>query len=178
MLERCIMIFPEFSNISVIDEIRNKYDPLARHVRPHITLVFPFRSDIGSDELKQHIQNALSSVQPFRVTLKGITPAKSFGNYLFLDVVHGREEIVDIHKRLYTGLLECHFPQWLSKGSYTPHITVGKIDDEESYRATIADVQDIQDTFTALVEKISVEIIDENEDSIIEMEVPLLGDKI
>lgn len=40
------MIFPKFENIKIIDEIRDKYDPLANHVRPHITLVFPFESNI------------------------------------------------------------------------------------------------------------------------------------
>lgn len=54
MIERCIMIFPEFENMSVINGIRDKYDPLAKYVRPHITLVFPFQSDISSIELKKH----------------------------------------------------------------------------------------------------------------------------
>ena len=43
---RTIMIFPEFDNIDIIDEIRAKYDPLAKLVRPHITIVFPFEMDI------------------------------------------------------------------------------------------------------------------------------------
>lgn len=33
---RTIMIFPDFENIEEIDKIRNKYDPLAKLVRPHI----------------------------------------------------------------------------------------------------------------------------------------------
>lgn len=41
---RTIMIFPEFEEMEIIDEIREKYDPLARLVRPHITIVFPFIS--------------------------------------------------------------------------------------------------------------------------------------
>ena len=32
------MIFPEFDNMDVIDNIREKYDPLAKLVRPHITI--------------------------------------------------------------------------------------------------------------------------------------------
>ena len=46
MSERTIMIFPKFSNMEIIDRIRRNYDPLADLVRPHITLVFPFHSDI------------------------------------------------------------------------------------------------------------------------------------
>lgn len=44
---RTIMIFPEFENIDVINDIRKKYDPLANLVLPHITLVFPFDSEFN-----------------------------------------------------------------------------------------------------------------------------------
>ena len=44
--KRTIMIFPKFSNQEIIDEIRKKYDPLYNLVKPHITLVFPFKSDM------------------------------------------------------------------------------------------------------------------------------------
>ena len=43
---RTIMIFPQFNNIEIIDGIRDRYDPLAKLVRPHITLVFPFESEM------------------------------------------------------------------------------------------------------------------------------------
>lgn len=50
MLQRCIMIFPEFKNIEEIEKIRRKHDPLVNHVKPHITLVFPFNSGIEKNE--------------------------------------------------------------------------------------------------------------------------------
>ncbi len=174
MVERCIMIFPELSNMSIIDEIRDKYDPLAHHVRPHITLVFPFKSDISTDELRSHLERALYKVKSFEMTLQGITPVKSFGNYLFLGITDGTEEIVDIHKYLYSDLLEEIHPQWLKNAGYHPHMTVGKIDNEEVYKSAIEVVKDIDAEFRATVKRISVEIIDENEDSMIEMEIPLV----
>lgn len=174
MVERCIMIFPEFSNVNIIDEIRNKYDPLAHHVRPHITLVFPFQCDISTSELKSHLQNVLSEVKPFKITQQGIIPVQSFGNYLFLDVIEGKEEIIDIHKRLYTGLLESIHPDWLKTGDYYPHMTVGKLVREEDYKTAIHDVEGISDVFSSFINKVSVEIIDANEDSLIEMEISLV----
>ncbi|HYE10800.1 MAG TPA: 2'-5' RNA ligase family protein [Patescibacteria group bacterium] len=173
MVERCIMIFPEFNNVDVINGIRDKYDPLVKHVRPHITLVFPFQSNITSNELKIHLENVLASVKPFRVTLQGITPVQSFGNYLYLHVIHGNNEIIEIHKSLYTNLLESIYPQWLRMGSFNPHMTVGKITGEEDFKAAVTDVSGVNDIFDAMVKKISVEIIDENEDSLIEMEIEL-----
>lgn len=173
MLERCIMIFPEFDNMGIINEIRKKYDPLESHVRPHITLVFPFSSDIESIELENHLKDVLSSIDPFRVVLKGITPIKSFGNYLFLNVENGRNEIIELNKRLYTGVLEAYHPERLKSGDYLPYMTVGKIESEQEYKLAIEGTKEIVDVFDTIVSKISVEIIDGNEDSIIEMEIAL-----
>lgn len=167
------MIFPELSNISIIDEIRDKYDPLAKHVRPHITLVFPFQSDITSEQLKKHLEYVLLGTQPFQVTLQGITPVQSFGNYLFLNIIKGYDEIIDIHRRLYTNILAPIHPQWLKSGNYTPHMTVGKLETEDDYNAAADEVKNINYRFDTVVKKISVEIIDENEDSLIEMEIGL-----
>lgn len=38
---RTIMIFPSFENMKLIDSIREKYDPLAKLIRPHLLLFFP-----------------------------------------------------------------------------------------------------------------------------------------
>lgn len=86
MIKRCIMIFPYFGNVEIIDDIRKKYDPLSEHVRPHITLVFPFESDIEASKLKEHIENVISGMMPFDIKLSGITPSTSFGSYLFLNI--------------------------------------------------------------------------------------------
>lgn len=67
MFKRCIMIFPKFENGEIIDKIREKYDPLANHIKPHITLVFPFISDIGIKELREHISSVLIEIAPFEV---------------------------------------------------------------------------------------------------------------
>jgi len=53
--KRCIMIFPQFNNINIIDGIREKYDPLSNNVRPHITLVFPFESNISKVDLQDSL---------------------------------------------------------------------------------------------------------------------------
>ncbi|QNO14263.1 2'-5' RNA ligase family protein [Alkalicella caledoniensis] len=175
MLRRCIMIFPQFSNMDVINKIRQKYDPLSNHVRPHITLVFPFLSNIEYIELKEHLEDTLASLDPFTLKLKDITPVKSFGNYLFLNICEGKSELTEIHNKLYTGILEEHHPQWLKVGSFYPHLTVGKIDNAEKYKFAIEETGAITDEFKTIVNRICVEIIDDNEDSLIEMEIELKG---
>lgn len=82
MIKRGFMIFPEFENIEEIEEIRRKYDPLAKHVKPHITLVFPFRSHIEKNDLLNHIDKVISDISPFKLKMSGITGHKDkFGNY-------------------------------------------------------------------------------------------------
>jgi len=64
MKKRTIMIFPEFDNMKFIDQLRQKYDPLANKVRPHITLVFPFESDMLKHEICEVLSNRLDAISP------------------------------------------------------------------------------------------------------------------
>lgn len=173
MVKRCIMIFPKFENINVINEIRKKYDPLADHVSPHITLVFPFESSIETDVLKEHMISILSGRKKFNIILGGFTMTRSYGNYLFLNVIRGTEEIIRIHNDLYTGILKNYYPKWLQEGNFLPHMTVGNMEDEKVFLEAADKIKGINETFETKVEEISIEIIDENEDSIIEMNIPL-----
>ena len=45
--KRDILIFPKFKNINKIQELRNKYDPLANLIAPHITIVFLFSDNVS-----------------------------------------------------------------------------------------------------------------------------------
>jgi len=91
---RTIMIFPEFDNIDVINDIRKKYDPLADLVLPHITLVFPFDSELTNEELKVHLIGSLGDIKPFKIELEGFSKQKNkYGNYLFLNVVQGTDVV-------------------------------------------------------------------------------------
>ncbi|MCX7883805.1 MAG: 2'-5' RNA ligase family protein [Caloramator sp.] len=118
MLKRCIMVFPKFENGEIIDKLRKKYDPLYTHVKPHITIVFPFESNIPSDDLKEHIQNSLYGISSFEIVLKGIEPVNSFRKFLFLNIEKGGNYIIELHKRLYTGILENHYPEWLKGNTF------------------------------------------------------------
>jgi len=70
MKERTIMNFPKFKNIEIINEIRNKYDPLADKVNPHITIVFPFACKLENEEIESWIKNALTGMHPYKHTIE------------------------------------------------------------------------------------------------------------
>jgi len=155
-----------------IMEARKKYDPLSGHVRPHITLVFPFGSTITDKALQEHVDHALASVPAFPLTLHGVLKSQP-GNYLFLDVELGKDKIIDLHNRLYTGILAPFRPKQLDAQSYCPHMTIGRLPSEQDLDHAYEDVQKMDQVFHAIVNKVSVEGIDVQEVSAIEMEVHL-----
>lgn len=174
MLKRTIMIFPTFDNIGVIDQIREKYDPLANNVRPHITLVFTFESELDSNDLQVHLKRILSQFSPFKLKMGAFVEMNNvLGKYVFLLIDEGIQEIKAISKALYSDCLNSYKPGWLTEDSYLPHMTVGQCSTDHELETAFKDVQRIQAHFTTLVKTISVEIIDENEDSIIDFEVDL-----
>ncbi|MGN0642481.1 MAG: 2'-5' RNA ligase family protein [Huintestinicola sp.] len=161
---RTIMIFPNFDNKEVIDNIREKYDPLAKLVRPHITIVFPFDIEISNDDLSHILDTRLAGIEPFEIELQGFEKCEDrFGNYLFLNVRKGAEHISYIHDALY-----CNEFRICDLGlQYIPHMTVGKLSNVEQLNKAYEDIKDIKCRFKSVIDTISVEMIGENEESII-----------
>lgn len=168
MVKRSIIIFPEFSNINKVDELRRKFDPLYRLIKPHITVVFPFESDIKRNDLKNHIIEALIGIKSFKILLKGITGTPD--GYLFLNVKKGNDEIIEIHDRLYSGILKKFLQR---EFTYFPHMTIGRIEDKSGLEQALKETEDFNDIFETRVEKIYVEVIDESEKSAIEQIISL-----
>lgn len=73
MNKRTIMIFPEFEDMEILDEIREKYDPLAHLVRPHITIVFPFENWMSNADIANILSVRLKTISPFELVLSGIS---------------------------------------------------------------------------------------------------------
>lgn len=150
MTKKSIIIFGKFSNIDKINKIREKYDLLYRFINPHITLLFPFERDIPTNVLKEHMHEVLKNIKPFNLKLKGITG--TMDNYIFLNVKKGKDEIIEIHDKLYTGILE----KYLYRGlTYIPHITIGHLNDNDRLKKVIDEVTSISDEFKMTVEEIS-----------------------
>ncbi|MBE6063574.1 MAG: 2'-5' RNA ligase family protein [Clostridium butyricum] len=168
MNTRTIMIFPEFENMGIINDIREKYDPLANLVLPHITLVFPFDSELTNEEIKLHLQRSLRDIQPFKIELSGFSKQENrYGNYLFLNVVQGAYIIKNIHNMLYSDKLKQFY---MGNNDYIPHMTVGKLSSVELLDKAFEDVSRYNDKFNTIINKISVEMIGEHEESIIIIE--------
>ena len=164
---RTIMIFPEFDNIDIIDEIREKYDPLAKFVRPHITIVFPFEMEIANDELSMILENRFRDIKSFEIEMQGFSKCEDrFGNYLFLNVINGTEIITQLHDLLYSN----EFSAFDLGMPFIPHMTVGKLKTVDELNDAYNSVKDNKTLFKSNITKISVEMIGENEESIIVIE--------
>lgn len=174
MQERTIMIFPQFSNQEIIDEIREKYDPLYNLVKPHITLVFPFKSAMPNALLSQKLEQCLMQTASFPLVLQGISRHKdNYGNFIFLNVKSGSQEIADIHDALYASIFSEQCQQ-----CYIPHMTIGNLDSEDKMEKAYNCIKNMDHSFETIVKKVSVEVIGNNGESIIVIEKKLLAHQI
>ena len=164
-MKRAIVLFPQFNNIDAIQVVRERFDPLAKYIAPHITLVFPFESELSTEELRIHMTHALQGVKRFPVQLRGITGDFREG-YLFLNVKRGNDSIIDLHDRLYQGVLE---PFLFRKVTYCPHITVGNLEQQTAFDQALEELAGFSGQFEAEIDRISVENIDSGERSTIEL---------
>ena len=162
--KRDILIFPKFDNIDKIQEIRQKYDELYSIISPHITLAFPFKSEITNHELKEKLQNVLAEFKPFKITCSGISlkeDKKVNKFYIFLNVIEGSETLKSLHEKIYAEVLNKN-----KITDYTPHITIGAT-------ANKNENIELNEVFSTTISSIAVESIGENEESIIEFEIKL-----
>ncbi len=167
-MKRSILLFPSFQNLSIIQDIRNRFDPLSKYISPHITLVFPFESDMNREELTSHLHKALTGIKRFSIMLKDITGDKD--GYMLLNVKKGNDQIIEIHDRLYSGLLKRFLTRRLT---YCPHLTVGRLFDKTSFDQAVMDLANVSESFEALIDTVYVERIGEDDTSNIECSFPL-----
>ena len=164
---RTILIFPEFDNIVVIDRIRDKYDPLAQLIRPHITLVFPFESPVSNEALGKILERTLAGIHPFTLRVQGVSKrVDMFGNALMLNVTEGKDVLCRIHDALYSH----EFREFDMGIPYDPHITVGNFSTPEALDAAFKTIRDLPDVFSTTIRRVSVEMIGSNDESIIILE--------
>jgi len=155
--------------MDTIQCIREKYDPLYHCIAPHITIVFPFDSDISTEALKIHFHNALQGNKKFNIQLKDFTGDCKDG-YLFLNIRKGNDSIIELHDLLYSGIISRFLYR---KSTYFPHVTVGRLRDPIAFDKALKALTCCVESFETLIDKVYVETIDGNENSIIEFSYDL-----
>jgi len=160
-----------------IEEVRSKYDYLHEMIEGHITLVFPFESDLAKDEIVEALKPVVENWNKFVVTTAGISKVSAHGHYLFLDIDKGEDEIVKLHQALYQGVLSEHQPDWTKNGGYRVHMTLGRLMDESSLNDAYEAVKDFNKSFEIEIDRIYIEEIGDDESSVIEAVIEMQPSK-
>lgn len=161
---RCIHVFPRFKENDKIESIRKKYDYLYGLIEPHITLVFPFESDISSEVLKKDIELKLKDFKPFKLSTSHVEVSGDYGYYLFLLIDQGKDILKSLSKELYQGQLKPFQASW----DYKPHITIGRFENGKDMLAAYNDICSLEVSFETVVDRVYIEVIGDKEESIID----------
>lgn len=122
-MKRVIYIEPIIEEGDTVDELFRKYNPDSKFVNPHICLVFPFESDLVSEEINEIFMSTLHDLESFDIKLSGLEISyEENNNFLFLNVIDEFGILRQMSSVLYNEL--GHNAQL--KGIYNPHITIGK----------------------------------------------------
>ena len=105
---------------SLINDFRCKYDPNKNLIEPHITFVFLVPESVGETSLVLHIESVLTNWRTFPIHLKGLQ--KAWEHWLFLILAEGNEEVIRLHRELYTGILA---PYQRPDIEFVPHVGLG-----------------------------------------------------
>ncbi len=125
---RAIVWLPRFPNAAPIDRFRSSHDPLGNTMPPHLTLIFPFHSRLTLDQLASHVQKVVRAWPCFPVEMSGPWSAQS--EWVGLATRVGREALIEMHDRLYSGPL-AEFLK--TEFEYDPHITLGRARDAREF---------------------------------------------
>lgn len=152
LIQHAIVLFPVFDTVAEIETLRRAYDPHASLLPAHVTVVFPFADAEAANLLGNHIATTLAGIPAFGITLA--TPTPEEGGYLFLRLTEGRDRVLEMHDRLYTGPLLAHRS---AKHRYEPHVTVGRLDSPEALRAAVGAARlRLRSPLHAHIDKVSV----------------------
>ncbi len=119
-----IVAFPslEASDRQWIESIRAKHDPQARRIAAHFSLVFP--TVLSRRSMEAQAARVAGATEPVRVVLRraGVVPdAIGGGGHVFLMPEEGRDQITQLHDRLYEGALHPHLRKDIP---FRPHMTI------------------------------------------------------
>src|SRR5262249_52146904 len=150
---------------------RAAYDPFATFIPPHITLVFPFESDLTAADLEAHIWSAVrdtvlpesllaaADLSPLEFPCAGTSaPRARPKNWHDVPPIPvalaggrgaGGESLFLNNKRGTAGLIPLHnrlytgilAPYLAIEHTYLPHLTVGRLGDTAAFHTALAEAR-------------------------------------
>jgi 2'-5' RNA ligase len=121
MRRYCIFLIAESPALALIEDIRILLDPLSGVVPAHLTVVFPFSTEMSPKVIIDHVADRAAHFSPIETTLVGCHLQND--GYIHISVLDQQKQLSALHAQLYSGSLESfldpNFP-------FLPHITIGR----------------------------------------------------
>ena len=137
MDEYCVYLKPEIDVIAEIQALREKHDPLAFLIPPHITVLFPFKTGMQGSQMIDSIGRNLSPGM-FHFTLG---PAVLKNSFAYFPLIDGKRESERMNTALYTNDLAKYRSL---EHAYDPHITIGRYKSDLEGKSIIQDASIIE----------------------------------
>jgi 2'-5' RNA ligase len=113
--------FPSFRGLDRVEAFRRAHDPMAKNIPAHLTLVFPFATNLKRLQVETHVRRVASKWPPVPVTFRAVRVHAN--EFVFLMASRGAASITALHDKLYTRSLRPHLrPEF----GYEPHITLAR----------------------------------------------------
>ena len=130
---RTLVWLPPDELFAATANFRLLYDPLAAHVAPHVTLVFPFESTLGDVQVVAHVGKVVARWPAIPVRFEGF--GHFHNDWVYRRVSRGHDALLELHDRLYRGALAQFLRMDLP---YEPHLTIARASREHDADALIA----------------------------------------
>ena len=89
---------------------------------------------------------------------------------MFLNVKKENDNIIELHDRLYSGLIDSFL---FRKVTYCPRLTVGRLHQQIEFEKALDELSGYDESFKTVIDKIYIKKIDSMEHSTIEFSVDL-----
>jgi 2'-5' RNA ligase len=118
---RAIVWFPPFPTDAPIEPYRRRFDPMADALPAHVTLVYPFPTNLTVMQLASHIRRVVGNWPSLPVSFRDVEGI--LGEFVFLMLRDRADAIVALHDKLYRGILRAYLRVDIP---YLPHVTLGR----------------------------------------------------
>lgn len=167
-MRRVIFVEPIIIDNQKIDTFFRKNNPDSSFVNPHICLVFPFDSQDSKENIEKVLISSLSDINDFEILLSGFSISyEEKNNFLFLNVIDANKTLSTISNNLYKQL----YHEASLKGTYIPHITIGKNPSIEEIDRMYEEVRAsfCENKFKAIIDKVYCKILDKDSEGNIKL---------
>ena len=130
---RAIVWFPPFSIDSPVESFRRRHDPLADALPAHVTLVFPFPTNLTVTQIGSHIRRIVGNWPSLPVSFRDVEGIVD--EFVVLMLRERVDAIIALHDKLYGGVLKTHLRDDIA---YQPHVTLGRVAGNPSHADFLA----------------------------------------